>query len=99
MNVSYSATSCTPCLEACNCNVDYLPSPLPSPLPSQPRVGDQVFYLKNNRSAAEFMAVLWYLVYRRFKRSLPVTVSSTIKYQRPGGKNRVLECDEGLQVN
>ena len=66
-------------------------SPL-SPL-LQPRVGDQVFYLAKGRPAAEFMATLWYLVHRRFKKSLPVTVASTIKYQRPGGQERVLECD------
>lgn len=68
----------------------------------QARTGDQVFYLDNGRPAAEFMATLWYLVHRRLKRSIPVTVATTIKYHRPGGKERVLECaagHEGLQVH
>ena len=59
-------------------------------------MGDQVFYLENNRPAAELMASLWYQVYLRHGRHLPVNVASSISYQRPGGKKRVLECDPGL---
>ena len=41
------------------------------------------------------MAALWYMVYCKYNKRLPLTVTSQIKYYRPGGKEGVLECDPG----
>ena len=60
----------------------------------QDEVGDVVFYLET-RPAAELMAAIWYTYYRKYKKSLPVTVTSQINFYRPGVGEGVLKCGGG----
>lgn len=60
-----------------------------------PEVGDIIFYLENNRPAAELAAILWYNFYIKYKQHLPVHITSEIKYSRPGVREGVLTCTTG----
>lgn len=69
-------------------------SPFP-PLHVQPEVGDIVFYIEKGRPAAELAAALWYTYWRKYKQSLPLNITTKIRYSRPGVKDGLLQCDSG----
>ena len=60
----------------------------------QEEVGDVVLYLEK-RPAAELLAAIWYTYRRKYKKSLPVTISSEIQFKRQGISAGVLKCGGG----
>ncbi len=61
----------------------------------QEEVGDCVFTVEDGRPAAELMAAIWYTFKRKYKKSIPVTVTPEIKFHRDGVPSGTLQTRGG----
>ena len=61
----------------------------------QEEVGDCVFTVEEGRPAAELLAAIWYTFKRKYKKSIPVTVTSEIKFHRDGVPSGTLQTRGG----
>ena len=59
----------------------------------QQEIGDIVFYIENDRPAAELAAAIWLDFFRKYRQKLPVVVEPKIKHMLQGGKiTSLLQC-------
>ena len=63
----------------------------------QSGVGDFVFYLENNRPVSELLSAIWNVYYRKYRKRLPVNITTNMKFSRPnaGVREGVLFSDPG----
>ena len=66
-------------------------------LQTQSSVGDFIFYLQNDRPASELLSAIWNIYYRKYRKRLPVNVTTNMKFSRPnvGIREGVLFSDPG----
>ena len=48
----------------------------------QRRIGDCICYLENGRPASEFLAAIWNVFLKKYKRRLPIKVIDTVRFAR-----------------
>ena len=59
-------------------------------LHTQPDIGDFVLYLQNGRPASELLSAVWNIYYFKFRRRLPISVTTNMTFSRAG--NGKAEC-------
>ena len=64
---------------------------------TQSGVGDFVFYLENNRPVSELLSAIWNIYYRKYRKCLPVNITTNMKFSRPnaGVREGFLFSDPG----